>query len=118
MAWTAPKTWDETVVTVADFNTHVRDNMLAMSTHTHSGALGDGSNLLDIGQTFTGQTDMALASNAAEMSAVGELRRVGDDLRYFSGTTVQLTGDADALMASARTLGTGASQAAAGNHTH
>ena len=118
MAWTAPKTWDETVVTVDNFNTHVRDNMLAMSTHTHTGALGDGSNLFDIGQTFTGQTDMALASNAAELSTTGELRRVVNNLRYFSYYEVQLTGDADALMPSARTLGTGATQAAAGNHTH
>lgn len=119
MAWTAPRTWDETVVTADIFNTHVRDNFLSLENHTHSGALGDGSNLLDIGQTFTGQTDMSLASNAAEMSTEGELRRVGSNLRYFGGLgVVQLSPDAVASMPSSRTLGTGSDQAAAGNHTH
>ena len=47
MAWTAPRTWtDDEVVTAALLNTHLRDNMLFLSTHTHSGAAGDGNDEL------------------------------------------------------------------------
>lgn len=30
MAWTTPKTWTAALVTVAEFNTHIRDNLLAL----------------------------------------------------------------------------------------
>ncbi len=32
MAWTTPKTWTAVVVTVADLNTHVRDNLNILKT--------------------------------------------------------------------------------------
>lgn len=117
MAWTAPKTWDETVITAAMLNEHIRDNFLALDQHTHTGAAGDGFSNLDVGGTYTGQTNMSLASNLEPVTQLGDLKRMGTDLRYFNGTTVQLTTDAEASMPSVRTLGTGATQAAAGNHT-
>ena len=44
MSWTAPRTWvTDEIPTAAQLNAHVRDNLLALSTHTHSGAAGDGS---------------------------------------------------------------------------
>lgn len=47
MAWTAPRTWVAgEVLTAALLNTHVRDNQLVVSTHTHTGAAGDGSTSL------------------------------------------------------------------------
>jgi hypothetical protein len=47
MAWTAPKTWATgDLVTAALLNTHLKDNLLALSTHTHSGAAGDGNDEL------------------------------------------------------------------------
>jgi hypothetical protein len=47
MAWTAPKTWATgDLVTAALLNTHIRDNQLVVSTHTHSGAAGDGNDEL------------------------------------------------------------------------
>lgn len=32
MAWTTPKNWSATLVTVADLNTHIRDNLNALKT--------------------------------------------------------------------------------------
>ena len=47
MAWTAPKTWATgDLVTAALLNTHLKDNLLVLSTHTHSGAAGDGNDEL------------------------------------------------------------------------
>ena len=47
MAWTAPKTWATgDLVTAALLNTHIRDNQLVVSTHTHSGVAGDGNDEL------------------------------------------------------------------------
>ena len=44
MAWTNPKTWADGEIPDEDvLNTHIRDNMNALSTHSHSGAAGDGS---------------------------------------------------------------------------
>ena len=120
MAWTAPLTWSETMVTASLMNTYIRDNFLALSTHTHTGAAGDGGSVLDVGGTYTGQTNMALNSNTeATFVWAGDLRRVNTNLRYYNGTdVVQLDSDASVSMPSVRTLGTGATQAAAGNHTH
>lgn len=43
MAWAAPRTYTvgETI-TAAILNTDQRDNLLALSTHTHGGTAGDG----------------------------------------------------------------------------
>ena len=44
MAWSAPKTWvDQETPSADDFNTEIRDNLDALSTHSHTGAAGDGS---------------------------------------------------------------------------
>jgi len=118
MAWTTPNTWDETLITAAMLNEQIRDNFLALDQHAHTGASGDGSPLIDTGQSWTNQPNMTLYSNPVTPAALGELKRAGDNLRYFNGVVVQLTGDAVASMPSSRTLGTGSDQAAAGNHTH
>ncbi len=118
MAWTAPKTWDETVVTAAMLNEQLRDNFLALDQHQHTGASGDGGNALDTGGSFTGEANMTLASNLTALTITGQLKRQNDNLRAFTTTTVYLDSDGDAATPSVRTLGTGATQAAAGNHTH
>ena len=118
MAWTTPLTWNESMVTNTLMNTHLRDNLDALSLHTHTGAPGDGSNNINTGQTFNNQTNMTLNSNTTPMITVGELRRVNDELRYNNGSVVLLTADGVPSMGSVRPLGTGANQAAAGNHTH
>ena len=46
MAWTTPRTWTTNeIVTAAMLNTDVRDNLNALSAHSHSGAGGDGAGL-------------------------------------------------------------------------
>ncbi len=49
MAWTTPRTWvaGETP-TAAQFNAHVRDNLDALSLHTHDGSAGDGAPISDM----------------------------------------------------------------------
>ena len=48
MAWSTPKTWvDQETPSADDFNTEIRDNLNVLSTHSHSGAAGDGSTTLD-----------------------------------------------------------------------
>jgi hypothetical protein len=48
MSWKEPKTWvDQETPTATDFNTEIRDNLNALSTHSHTGAAGDGSATLD-----------------------------------------------------------------------
>lgn len=44
MGWKEPKTWvDQETPSADDFNTEIRDNLNALSTHSHTGAAGDGS---------------------------------------------------------------------------
>ena len=44
-AWTAPRTWAAETLTSALLNTHLRDNLNALSLHTHTGAAGDGEQM-------------------------------------------------------------------------
>jgi hypothetical protein len=68
MAWTNPKTWADGEIPDEDvLNTHIRDNMNALSTHSHSGAAGDGSATLSGVDSITtddaGSTPSAPGSN-------------------------------------------------------
>tara|TARA_Y100001938_G_scaffold4387_2_gene5532 strand:- start:7616 stop:8305 length:690 start_codon:yes stop_codon:yes gene_type:complete len=68
MAWTNPKTWADGEIPDDDIlNTHIRDNLNAVSTHTHSGAAGDGSATLSGVDSITtddaGSTPSAPGSN-------------------------------------------------------
>lgn len=48
MAWTAPRTWVAgEILTAGNMNTHVRDNLNALSTHRHTGSAGDGAVLVN-----------------------------------------------------------------------
>ena len=56
MAWTAPITWvTAEIPTAALFNTHIRDNFLALDQHGHGGSSGDGGTSLGdlVKGTFT-----------------------------------------------------------------
>lgn len=123
MAWTAPKTWSASEVVLASgtgsLNEQVRDNFLNLSTHTHSGAAGMGAASLAT-VTFTGLNTVTFADQSGNPSTNGRLQRNGTELLYYDGTTAQNLTAADqaAGTASLRTLGTNATQAAAGNHTH
>ena len=96
MAWTTPRTWaDGEIPTAALMNTHVRDNLNAVSTHTHSGAAGDGSAALSSVDTITladqGSTPSAPGSNKIILfSESGVLKqRVGAS---GSATVISVTG--------------------------
>ena len=59
MAWTTPQTWTAALVTVAEFNTHIRDNLLALlpngtSTSTYTPTWAGGSVAIGNG-TITGK---------------------------------------------------------------
>lgn len=118
MAWTAPKSWTSTMVTAAILNTHVRDNLSVLSTHAHSGAAGMGSATLS-GVSLAALAVPTLADQSGSPAVAGRLQRNGNNLEYYNGSAVVgLYADGAAGVATLRTLGTGATQAAAGNHTH
>ena len=120
MAWTTPRTWaDDEIVTTAYMNAQIRDNFLALSTHAHGGSAGDGSATLASGISFSGLATATFADQSGNPSTTGRLQRNGNNLVYYNGSAViTLSADASAGTGSLRTLGTGATTAAAGNHTH
>ena len=123
MAWTAPKTWSASEIVLADgtgsLNEQVRDNLIVLSTHAHTGAAGMGASTLST-VTLGGLNTATFADQSGNPSTNGRLQRNGANLLYYDGSTaVDLTAsDQSAATASLRTLGTGSTQAAAGNHTH
>ena len=118
MAWTVPKSWTSTMTVASDLNTHIRDNLLVLSTHAHSDAAGMGSSTLS-GVTLTALVTPVLASQGSSPATAGMLLRKSNNLEYYNGSAVVgLYADGVIGVATLRTLGTGATQAAAGNHTH
>ena len=121
MAWTAPRDWTAIsggIVTAASLNTDVRDNLGVLSTHTHTGGdVGQGASTMT-GLTLTALGTLTFADSGAPTSA-GELKRHGNDLKFYGTSAVNLTAaDQAAGTASLRTLSTSSTTAAAGNHTH
>ena len=117
MAWTTPKSWTSSMVTAALLNANIKANEDVLSAHAHSGAAGNGSATLS-GVSLTALVVLVLAAPGGSPSTAGQLRRVGNNLEYYGAALVGLYADAVAGTASLRTLGTGSTQAAAGNHTH
>ena len=121
MAWTTPLDWTgitNNVVTSAQLNQQVRDNLNVLSSHTHSGAAGMGSATMS-GLTLTSLGILTFADQSANPDAAGELQRNGNDILWYGSSVVNLSAaDASAGTASLRTLGTTSVKAAAGNHTH
>jgi hypothetical protein len=124
MAWTAPRNWSDGnavpngIVTAAMLNTDVRDNLLILSAHTHTGSAGQGASSMS-GLTLAALATLTFADQSANPDAAGELQRNGNDLLWYGSSVVNLTAaDASAGTASLRSLGTTAVKAAAGNHSH
>ena len=120
MAWTTPRDWtgiSDDIVTAEMLNVDVRDNLLVLSTHAHSGAAGMGASSMS-GLTLAALVTLTFADEGAP-DAAGELQRDGNDLKWYGSSVVNLTAaDASAGTASLRSLGTTSVKAAAGNHTH
>jgi len=121
MGWTAPRDWSAIssgIVTASSLNTDVRDNMLVLSTHTHTGAAGFGASSMS-GLTLAALATLTFADQSANPDAAGELQRNGNDILWYGSSVVNLTAaDASAGTASLRSLGTTSVKAAAGNHGH
>ena len=122
MAWTTPLDWTgitNDIVTAAQLNQQLRDNLNVLSTHAHTGAAGMGASTLT-GVSMTAIATATFADQSANPDAAGEIQRNGANLAWYNGSAiVTLTAaDAAAGTASLRTLGTTSVKAAAGNHTH
>ena len=105
------------MVEASDLNTHIKANEDVLSAHAHSGAAGNGSATLS-GVSLSALVVPVLADQSGDPSTAGRLQRNGNNLVYYGAALVGLYADAVAGTASLRTLGSGAQQAAAGNHTH
>ncbi len=117
MAWASPLSWSESMVTAAIMNQHIRDNFLALSTHNHDGTAGNGGTTLQL-PTLNPNT-IPFVDQTIDPSWAYGMQRNGNDLVFHNGTVAcYLTGNGAAAQPSARTLGTGATQAAAGDHIH
>ena len=121
MAWTTPLDWTgitNDIVTAAQLNQQLRDNLNVLSTHTHTGAAGMGSASLS-GISLAALGTLTFADQSANPDAAGELQRNGNALKWYGSSVVDLTtSDASAGTASLRSLGTSSTTAAAGNHEH
>ena len=117
MAWTTPKSWTSTMVTAAQLNEAVKDNLLVLSTHTHTDAAGQGESTL-AATVLSAQNYFPMVDQSANPASTGVLQRNGSNLTYYNSKVVSLSANAAAATPSLRSLGTGSTQAAAGNHTH
>ena len=121
MVWTTPRDWTgitNDIVTSSMLNVDIRDNMNVLSTHTHTGAAGQGGASMS-GVSLAALATLTFADQSANPDAAGELQRNGNDILWYGSAVVNLTqSDASAETASLRTLSTTSTTAAAGNHTH
>jgi len=117
MAWTTPKTWTSSMVSASDLNAQIKANSVVLSEHAHSGAAGNGSATLS-GVSLSALTVPVFADQSGNPATAGRLQQNGNNLVYYGAALVGLYADAVAGTASLRTIGAGAQQAAAGNHTH
>lgn len=112
MAWTAPIVWPVALqVTAALLNAHIRDNLLALDQHVHTGADGDGIEDIGVDSITWGDQGVDPASS--------EFHRKSNDIIMNHGSLQNMTTvDAASGTLSLRTLGFGALQLAPGDHTH
>ena len=141
MGWTAPLTWTVGVlVTHTLLNLHLKENLDVLSSHGHAGTGGGGSRTLGNLIKTTYADAAAPAAPAAGLTSLfavatqpqyrpngGAAVELADanDLHAQTHATAHDPGGADTMAVDAivgtgslRTLGTGAQQAAAGDHGH
>ena len=121
MAWTTPRDWTgitDDIVTAAQLNVDIRDNLTVLSSHSHTGSAGQGASSMS-GLTLAALNTLTFADQEVNPNAAGELQRNGNDLLFYGSSAINLTqADAAAGTASLRSLGTTSVKAAAGDHTH
>ena len=122
MAWTVPLSYSSNIEVNASNLNRTSANLEVLSTHAHTGAAGMGSNTLGtaaVGVILTSLSTFNLAYPSGSPNAAGMLKANGVNLEYHNGTkVVGLYADGAVGVATHRTIGTGATDAAAGNHTH
>jgi hypothetical protein len=142
MAWTTPRDYvTNEILTAAILNVDHRDNLNVLSTHAHSGAAGNGNSSLTslVKETFTDAS--APAAPGSGLTAIYTVSgrphfRAGSggsdttlailaDVHAQTHASAHQPGGADAMAVDAsagtgslRTLGTGSTQGALGNHGH
>ena len=75
MVWTTPLDWTgitNDIVTAAQLNQQLRDNLNVLSSHTHTGAAGMGSASLS-GISLAALGTLTFADQSANPDAAGEL---------------------------------------------
>jgi hypothetical protein len=98
MAWTTPRDWvNGELVTHTVMNQQIKDNMAVLSTHTHSGAAGDGSSALTSVDTVT--FDHQGSDPSAPSAGHGSIYFKSDGLyfRNTGGVATRLALSSDAL---------------------
>lgn len=112
MVWVAPKRRSVgEMETAVGLNEQRRDDLIVLGAHSHDGSDGEGSDELS-GIDKVAMDDVGVAATA------GLLRRNGTALTWGATGYIITAVDQAAGTASLRTLGTGATQAAAGDHGH
>lgn len=86
MAFTSPKTWTSALVTVAEFNEQIRDNMLALKDPPTD--LYDADEGADYTTTSTSFADIDATNLALTITTTG-----GDVLITFTGATINSGGN-------------------------
>jgi len=142
MGWTTPRDYvTNEVLTAAILNVDHRDNLNVLSTHAHSNAAGNGSSTLGnlVKTTFTdasapsapgsgltalytvsGRPHYRAGSSGSDttLAIIGDVHAQTHASAHQPGGGDAMAVDASAATGSLRTLGTGSTQGAAGNHTH
>lgn len=142
MGWTTPRNYvANEVLTAAILNVDHRDNLDVLSTHAHSGAAGMGSSSLAnlVQATFTdasapsapgsgltviytvsGKPHYRAGASGADtaFAVASDLHTQAHESAHEPGGGDAMAVDAAAATGSLRTIGGGATQGAAGNHTH
>ena len=141
MAWTTPRTYvTGEQVTEAILDVDQKANLDALSAHAHSNAAGDGSSTLGslVKATFTdgsapsapdaGLTSIYTISGrpfyrpnggaSTQLLILADVHAQAHDTSHEPSGADTMAVDQGAGVGSLRTLGTNATQIAAGNHTH
>ena len=110
MAWVAPRDWTgitNNIVTNTMLNVDIRDNLNVLSTHTHTGAAGQGGASMS-GVSLAALATLTFADQSANPDAAGELQRNGANILWYNGSAVINLSQSDqsAGTPSLRSLGT------------
>jgi len=142
MGWTTPRDYvTNEILTAAILNVDHRDNLNVLSTHAHSNAAGNGSSTLGnlVKETFTDASAPAAPGSGltviytvsgkphyragasgsdTALADAGDLHAQAHESAHEPGGGDAMAVDASAATGSLRTIGSGSTQGAAGDHTH